>query len=132
MTEQVPAAASRRQLNGATLPAMCRALKVLCAAPTVQALNELKRACVAATWELVGGAATAKELIAQLDEWEPDVLVVHAGLGDEVVGTVRAARPSIRIVSLGRMSGADEMAGSIGELRSSILGLSRPGGPVGV
>jgi DNA-binding NarL/FixJ family response regulator len=111
---------------------MCRALKVLCAAPTVQALSELKRACVAATWELVGGATTTEELVAQLDEWEPDVLVVDAGLGEEAVRAVRATRPSIRIVGLGPVPGADEKSASLDGIRSSILGLPRPGGPVGV
>jgi len=109
---------------------MCRALRVLCAAAGAERLGRLKRAAVAATWELVGGASSPDELVAQLDDWRPDVLVLDASLGPDAVAMCRRARPTVRIVSVGPLSGADEEAGSLDEVRATILGLPRPGGPV--
>ena len=57
---------------------MCRAMKILCAAPDAESLRALKAAAVSATWELVGGAATSEELVRQLDDHAPDVVVVDA------------------------------------------------------
>lgn len=108
---------------------MCRAVKVLCAAAVPERLAELKRAAAAAEWELVGGAASLDEMVAQLDERRPDVLVLDAGLGEESVLKARAVLPAVRIVGIGPVAGADDVA-SLEAVRAAILGLPRPGGPV--
>jgi hypothetical protein len=110
---------------------MCRAIRVLCAARGSRRLLELKRATVAAEWELVGGVASLAELQAQLEVLAPDVVVVDAGLGERAVGAVARARPTARIVSLGAAPGAHEVVTSLQEIRAAILGLPRPAGPVG-
>lgn len=109
---------------------MCRSLRVLCAAPDPLRLDELRRACVGANWELVGGAVSVEALEGQVAEWRPDVVVVDADLGDGAVGELRRIRPSIRIVAVGSLSGADAEAPSMQDVRELILGLPRPGGPV--
>jgi hypothetical protein len=109
---------------------MCRALRVLCAAVTADRLAELRRATVSAHWELVGGATSLSELLLQVEAERPDVLVVHAGLGEEAVTAVRRLDQTVRIVGVGRVPGADEQADSIHGVREAILGLPRPGGPV--
>jgi DNA-binding NarL/FixJ family response regulator len=105
---------------------MCRALKVLCAAPGQGRLAEVKRAVVSAHWELVGGARTTEDLVQQLDEWEPDVVVVDLGLGREAADRVRESRPGARVVTVG--AGGD--AETDEDVKAAILGLPRPGGPV--
>jgi hypothetical protein len=102
----------------------------MCAAASAERLVELRRASVATTWELVGGATSIEDLVAQVDEWRPDVLVLDASLGPEAVTRARHARPGVRIVSVGPLPGVDEVASSLDELRPAILGLPRPGGPV--
>ena len=107
---------------------MCRALKVLCAAPTAERLDALKRATVSARWELVGGATTAEALAAQVAEWEPDVVVVDASLGPEAV---RAAGTRRVIVADGEPGSPSVHAvSSMEDLRSAVLGLPPPSGPV--
>jgi hypothetical protein len=110
---------------------MCRALKVLCAAPSAERLAELRRAAVAAYWELVGGATSVQELARQVAEWGPDVVVVEASLGVEAVRVVRSGRGTVRVVSVGPLEGADAVASGLAEVRAAVLGLPRPGGPVG-
>ena len=115
---------------------MCRALKVLCAAPDLERLVGLKRAAVGATWELVGGATSAEELGTQVAQWRPDVVVLDASLGPEAVARVRAESPACRIVSVGSVGsvgsvdGADAVAPSLKDVRGEILGVPKPGGPV--
>ena len=109
---------------------MCRALKVLCAAPGPDALQALKGAAVSAAWELVGGAVTAAELVKQLDELVPDVVVVDAALPDLGIGAIRRAAPRARVVALGPLEGADGVADSPQGIRHAILGLPPVGGPV--
>jgi DNA-binding NarL/FixJ family response regulator len=109
---------------------VCRALRVLCAAPDREGLVGLKRAAVAAHWELMGGATSIDELVKQLDEYAPDVVVVDVSLGPEVVGRVKAVRPGARVVALGAGTGADQEVASLDEVRGAILALPRPGGPV--
>jgi hypothetical protein len=109
---------------------MCRSLRVLCAAAGPERLGELRRATVGTHWELVGGAASLEALENQVAEWGPDVVVVDASLGERAVIAVRRIRPSIRIVALGQMFGADAEAASQEDVRAAILGLPRPGGPV--
>src|SRR5207249_4742719 len=64
---------------------VCRTLKVLCAAADRSRLAELKRAAVGTHWELVGGASSVPELEQQMAEFEPDVVVVDAGLGERAL-----------------------------------------------
>jgi hypothetical protein len=109
---------------------MCRALRVLCAAATPDRLAELKRAAVSVHWELVGGATSMPELLLQMEEWKPDVVVLHSGLGAEAVGTVRGLGQRVRIVTIAELPGADEHAESLHDVREAIMGLPRPGGPI--
>lgn len=126
---------------------MCRSLKIMCAAPGRERLTEVKMAAVAAQWELVGGACSLEDLTPQLEQWEPDVLVVDEALGADAVARAREAAPRVRIVAivdpgpagsggtvgdrvLGSAGGADEVVESLDEVRAAVLGLSRPGGPV--
>jgi DNA-binding NarL/FixJ family response regulator len=115
---------------GTGRPDMCRALKLLCAAPDRERLVGLKRAAVGATWELVGGATSAEELGMQVAQWRPDVVVLDASLGPEAVARVRAQSPACRIVSVGSVDGADAVAPSLEDVRGEILGVPKPGGPV--
>ena len=107
-------------------------MKVLCAAADRERLASLKRATVSANWELVGGAATADELIEQVDAWRPDVVVLEASFGEDAVRRVRESRPGVRIVSLGRLPAADAEAISEDDVRPAVLGFPQPGGPVRV
>jgi hypothetical protein len=116
---------------------MCRALKVLCAAPGRDELAKLRRAVVSVNWELVGGATTLADLDEQVRGWSPDVVVVDGSFGPEAVELVRGARPSARIVAVGEHGktshggeGPDEWAGSLEDIRNVVLGMPRPGGPV--
>ena len=109
---------------------MCRALKVLCAAADRSRLAELKRAAVGTHWELVGGASSVPELEQQIAEFEPDVVVVDVGLGEQAVDSVRGAGRPARLVAVGRLTGADAEAAEVEEVRAAILGLPHPGGPV--
>jgi hypothetical protein len=109
---------------------MCRALRVLCAAVSPARLMELKRATVSVQWELVGGATSLGELLLQLREERPDVVVVEAALGPQVVPSIRGLSEIVRIVGIGPLPGADEEADTIHDVREAILGLPRPGGPV--
>ncbi len=109
---------------------MCRALRVLCAARSPERLAELKGATVSSNWELVGGSTSADELAGQVAELTPDVVVVDGAMGNGAVAAARAAREGARIVSVGPTDGADEVVGSLEEIRTAVLGLPRPGGPV--
>src|SRR5881397_3555733 len=108
---------------------MCRSLRVLCAAPDDARLSLLRLASVAAHWELVGGAGSLEVLEQQVLEWQPDVVVIDAALGERALEAVRRARPNARIVSVGMLAGADALAGDLDDVRPTILGLPRPGGP---
>ena len=105
---------------------MCRALKILCAASTQARLTELKRASVTAQWELVGGATSVEELVQQVAEWEPDIVVVEQALGPDAEARAREAKELLRIVVVG----SEEGDASPEAIRNAILGLPRPGGPV--
>lgn len=90
----------------------------------------LKRAAVSATWELVGGAASERELAAHIAEWGPDIVVLDAALGVGAVTAIRAGRATARIVSVGQLDGVDAVADSLEDLREAVLGVPKPGGPV--
>ena len=109
---------------------MCRALKILCAAPNAESLRALKVAAVSAAWELVGGATTADELVRQLDRHSPDVVVVDAMLPGVEVTAIRRAAPRVRVIALGALAGADGVAPTPERVRDAILGLPPVGGPV--
>jgi DNA-binding NarL/FixJ family response regulator len=110
---------------------VCRALRVLCASSNDDGLSKLKKAAVSAHWEVVGGAASLDELVKQLGEWNPDVVVIDAAMGSEAVRAVREARPAIRIVTLGPLlAGEDAAAETLLDVRRAMLGLPRTGGPV--
>ena len=109
---------------------MCRAMKVLCAAPDEESLAALKRATVSATWELVGGASTADELVRQLDHHAPDVVVVDASLPGVELAAIRRAAPRVRVIAVGTLDGADGVAPTPERVRDAILGLPPVGGPV--
>ena len=109
---------------------VCRALRVLCAAPGADSLRALKGAAVSATWELVGGAATAEELVRQLDDHAPDVVVVDASLPGVDLAAIRRAAPRARVIALGTLEGADGVAPTPERVRDAILGLPPVGGPV--
>lgn len=115
---------------------MCRALKVLCAAPDRERLAGLKMAAASVAWELVGGARSAEELGAQVADRAPDVVVVDSALGEPAVSAARAAagerRLRIVVVGPGDLAGADARApaASTEDVRAAILGMPAPGGPV--
>jgi len=109
---------------------VCRALKVLCAAPDRDRLAGLKRAAVGVAWELVGGAASLEELPDQLESWRPDVVVLDASLGPAALRAVRDSGRWVRVVSVGELPGSDAAAGSLDEVRDAIVGAPSPGGPV--
>jgi ActR/RegA family two-component response regulator len=110
---------------------LCRALRVLCAAADDDGLAKLKRAAASAHWEVVGGATSVGDLVKQLDEWRPDVVVVDTSLGGEAVRVVRRERPSTRIVTLGPgVAEGDTGAETLKDVARAVLGLPKPGGPV--
>ncbi|HEY7660657.1 MAG TPA: hypothetical protein VIC58_08690 [Actinomycetota bacterium] len=107
---------------------MCRALVVLCVAEDVAALAALKRATVAAEWELAPGATTEDEALAQLHELRPHVVVVFGAFERFAERAVRAY-PGLRIVADRDLPGASVVATSFDEVRGAV-GRPRPGGPV--
>jgi len=110
---------------------VCRALIVLCVSDDRGSLSALKAATVAAEWELAPGATDLRSALDQIDAERPHVLVAfgdHTGL----VTIVRERFPSMRIVTDRDTPGATVVATSIDEVRGLVLGLPRPGGPVGV
>jgi DNA-binding NarL/FixJ family response regulator len=109
---------------------VCRALKVMCAAPDPDSLRVLKSAAVSVSWELVGGATTAEQLVKQVDEYAPDVLVLDAALPGVAIDAVRAAAPRTRVIALGSLAGADGVADTPQGIRDAIRGLPPVGGPV--
>ena len=101
---------------------MCRALKILCAAPTPERLAEIKRASVSVNWELVGGATSLDEMATHIEEWNPDVVVLDKGFGSEGEARVREVKEAVRIVVVEAVDAES--------IQQTILGLPQPGGPV--
>ena len=108
---------------------MCRAVKVLCVASGREELVALRRASVAAEWELTRGATDAEEALVQLEEERPHFLVAF-GPFEELVVAVRERYPSLRIVTDRDTPGTDDVVTSLGEVRDALVGAPRPGGPV--
>ena len=109
---------------------MCRALIVLCVADDQGSLSALKAATVAAEWELAPGATDPRAALDQIDLERPHVLVAFGDHAD-LVTIVRERFPAMRIVTDRDTPGATVVATSITEVRGLVLGLPRPGGPVG-
>lgn len=108
---------------------MCRALRVLCAAPDAASLQALKQAAVSQAWEFVGGATSAEDAIAQVGEWEPDVLVFFGVLATDLTARAREVEPLIRTVVIGP-GDADAQVIRVEEVKVAIAGLDRPPGPI--
>jgi hypothetical protein len=108
---------------------MCRALKVLCVAEDDAALAELKRATVAADWELAAGATDLRGALDQLDVERPHFLVVFGDFA-ELVALASERFPGMRIVADRETPGAAVVATSASEVRELLKGQPRPGGPV--
>jgi hypothetical protein len=106
---------------------MCRALKVLCVADGRDRLLALKRATVSADWELVGGATSVAELDEQLSTWDPDIVVLDRTLAAGVGEAIGRGHPRVRVAT----AVPDGDGGFVrDEIRSAVLGVLRPGGPV--
>jgi hypothetical protein len=108
---------------------MCRALKVLCVAPDAAALVELKRATVSSEWELAPGAADEAEALEQLETERPHVVVVLGEFG-RFVAAARERYPELRIVTDRDLPGSSVVVATPEQVRDSVRGLPRPGGPV--
>lgn len=108
---------------------MCRALKVLCAAPDRERLAALKRATVGADWELTRGATDETTALAQLEDERPHVVVVLGGL-EGFVRRARERHPYLRIVTDLDVPEATVVVRGIEDVRAAVKGLPRPAGPV--
>jgi hypothetical protein len=108
---------------------MCRALKVLCAAPDREGLMALKRATVSADWELTSGATDEASALAQLEAEHPHVVVVTGDL-DGFVRRVRERYPFLRIVTDHPVPEATAVVAGLDGVRAAVRGLPRPAGPV--
>ena len=102
--------------------ANCRALKVLCAAASAARLDQIRRAAVAADWELVGGASSLDQFLEQVRDLKPHVVVVDASLGGDAPIRARRILPRARIVSVGMLPGVDAVAPSLASIRQAIAG----------
>ena len=109
---------------------MCRAMTVLCVATDRASLTALKQATVAAGWELAPGATNETDALGQVDAARPHVLVAF-GPFDRLVALCAERFPGVRIVTDRDMPGATVVATSLEEVRGLVLGVPRPGGPVG-
>ena len=109
---------------------MCRALTVLCVAVDRESLMALKRATVAAEWELAPGATNETDALGQVDASRPHILVVF-GSFERLVALCAQRFPGMRIVTDRDVPGVTVVAASVEEVRGLVLGIPRPGGPVG-
>jgi hypothetical protein len=108
---------------------VCRALLVLCVSRDPDRLQTLRRAAAGAEWELAPGATTTAEALQLLEERSPHVLIVDGDLG-ALVAKARAARPGLRVISVGHLPGADAEVGALDEIRGAVRTTPSPGGPV--
>jgi hypothetical protein len=109
---------------------VCRALKVLCVAEDERSLAALRRATVAASWELVPGAIGEAEALRRLREERPHVVVVFGPYERFVTGALEAS-PDLRVVADRDLPGASVVVGGLEEVREAITGVPRPRGSLG-
>jgi hypothetical protein len=109
---------------------VCRALTVLCVATDQASLAALKMATVAAEWELAPGATNQTDALALVDAERPHILVAF-GPYERLVALCAERFPGMRIVTDRDVPGATVVATSLEEVRGLVLGIPRPGGPVG-
>jgi hypothetical protein len=109
--------------------AVCRAVRVLCLADDEVTVAALRRATVAAEWELVQAATTEAEALGLIDAERPHALVVFGDF-DRLVDLVRERFPAMRIVTDRPVRGASAVVASPDEVRETLRALGRPGGPV--
>jgi hypothetical protein len=109
---------------------MCRAVTVLCVAPDADRLQELKRAAVAAEWELAPGATDLRAALDQVDAFRPHAIVA-VGPFEELVGLVAERFPGTTIVADHDMPGATTVVQDLADVRAALRMQRRPGGPVG-
>lgn len=103
---------------------------MLCVAPDRESLAALKRAAVAAEWELAPGATNEIDALGQLDAERPHILVAF-GPYERLVALCAERFPGMRIVTDRDVPGATVVATSLEEVRRLVMGVPRPGGPVG-
>lgn len=109
---------------------MCRALKVMCVAEDAASLTALKQATVSAEWELTPGATEERSALDQIDVERPHVLVVF-GAFPLLLELAGERFPGMRVISDRPAQGVSAVAGTPDEVRLLVLGMPRPGGPVG-
>ena len=109
---------------------MCRALKVMCVAEDAASLMALKQAAVSAEWELTPGATDERSALDQIDAERPHVLVVF-GRFPLLRELVAERFPAMRVISDRHGVGVCAVAATLDEVRLMVLGMPRPGGPVG-
>lgn len=90
---------------------------------------QLKRASVAAEWELVGGARSLDELEGQIRTWSPQVIVLDALLGPEAIRLAHRLMPASQVVIVGDAPGVPTDVAWLEDVRSAILGTSGRSGP---
>ena len=108
---------------------MCRAIKVLCVATDAEALSRLKRAVVAAEWELCSGATSERDALGQIDAERPHVLVAF-GANERLVTRARERFPGMRIVVDRNLPGSTAVTASLEDVRDVVRSTMPPGGPV--
>ena len=109
---------------------VCRAMRVLCVATDAESLTTLRLSTTAAEWELTPGATNETDALGVIDAERPQAVVAF-GPYEGLVELVRERFPAMRIVTDRETPGATVVATSIDEVRGSVLGMPRPGGPVG-
>ena len=108
---------------------MCRAVRVLCVGPDEVTVAALKRATVAAEWELTEGATNETEALGLIDQERPHALVAFGDF-ERLVALARDRFPGLRIVTDRPARGASAVVASPDEVRETLRALGRPGGPV--
>jgi hypothetical protein len=109
--------------------AVCRAVRVLCVGEDEAAVAALRRATVAADWELTPGATAEAEALALVDQERPHALVAFGDF-ERLVALVRDRFPWMRIVTDRPARGSNAVVASADEVRNTLRALGRPGGPV--
>ena len=102
----------------------------MCVAEDPALLAALKQATVSAEWELTPGATEERSALDQIDAERPHVLVVF-GAFPLLVELVAERFPGMRVIADRPAGGVSAVAGSTDEVRLLVLGMRRPGGPVG-